>query len=111
MHDYGLIKQNLLMELSNYETNELVAESGIDSLPPEQRTKLGAIPVWCGHMMCVHVCVQASTHLQTTLYVNAVGDEAGPCVELLVRTSNDTVVRVVMVFAEGVFSGGESHVL
>jgi len=45
MHDYGLIKQNLLMELSNYETNELVAESGIDSLPPEQRTKLGAIPV------------------------------------------------------------------
>lgn len=45
LHDYELTRQNLLMELSNYEANEMIAEQGTDSLPPEQRQKMGAIPV------------------------------------------------------------------
>ncbi len=56
------------------------------------------------------MCVQTNTHLETSIYVNAGSDDCEPCVQLELSTSNDTLIRAVMVFAEGIFAG-ESHVV
>ncbi|XP_057298017.1 Bardet-Biedl syndrome 2 protein-like [Hydractinia symbiolongicarpus] len=87
-------KQNLLLEISNYEENSRVAvklESG-QSMP----SNYGLIP--------------ANTQLQTSLHVVAGSEECPAYVELTVRTTNETVVRCVMIFAEGIFDG-ESFVI
>ncbi|KAK3767058.1 hypothetical protein RRG08_054106 [Elysia crispata] len=54
--------------------------------------------------------IPANTQLQTTLSVN-IGDQTKPPhVELLISTTNDTIIRAVLIFAEGIFEG-ESHVV
>ena len=52
--------------------------------------------------------IPADTQLQTSLKVNS--DCEKPCVRLEVSTSNDTVIRAVLIFAEGIFTG-ESQVV
>ncbi|KAK7500508.1 hypothetical protein BaRGS_00008415 [Batillaria attramentaria] len=68
-------KQNLMLELKNYEEN-----------------------------------AKANTQLQTTLSVNPGDNSKPPHVELYISTTNDTVIRAVLIFAEGIFDG-ESHVV
>ena len=60
------------------------------------QSKLGIIP--------------ANTQLQTSLTINAGSEEVQASVELLIATSNETLIRAVMIFAEGIFEG-ESHVV
>lgn len=50
--------------------------------------------------------IPANTQLQSTLYVDAQDSH----VTLLITTTNDTVIKSVLVFAEGIFEG-ESHVV
>lgn len=86
-------KQNLLLELNNYMNNDRVAQE----IASGESTSLvqGSIP--------------ANTQLQTSLQVVS-GDENSPAyVELTVQTINSTVVKFVVIFAEGIFDG-ESHV-
>jgi len=59
--------------------------------------------------------IPANTQLQTTLLVRC-GDkdaktvaEKRSCVELHISTTNDTLIKTVLIFAEGIFEG-ESHV-
>ncbi|PIK53965.1 putative Bardet-Biedl syndrome 2 protein-like [Apostichopus japonicus] len=73
-------KQNLLLELKNYEEN----------------AKMGIIP--------------ANTQLQTSLSIRLDAEGQEPHVDLFVCTTNDTVLRAVLIFAEGIFEG-ESHVV
>ncbi|XP_069496392.1 BBSome complex member BBS2 [Ambystoma mexicanum] len=87
-------KQNLLLELRNYEENSKQAEtSGQIS---EGDGQMGIIP--------------ANTQLQTALSVNMGSEMQSPHVELSISTSNDTIIRAVLIFAEGIFEG-ESHVV
>ncbi|XP_005107459.1 Bardet-Biedl syndrome 2 protein homolog [Aplysia californica] len=54
--------------------------------------------------------IPANTQLQTTLTVNTGDETRPPHVELIISTTNDTIIRAVLIFAEGIFEG-ESHVV
>ncbi|CAG5131089.1 unnamed protein product, partial [Candidula unifasciata] len=54
--------------------------------------------------------IPANTQLQTTLSVNPGNQTVQPHVELFISTTNDTIIRAVIIFAEGIFDG-ESHVV
>ncbi|XP_075796511.1 BBSome complex member BBS2 isoform X3 [Pelodiscus sinensis] len=87
-------KQNLLLELRNYEENSKQVE--LSAQVKEADGQRGVIP--------------ANTQLQTALSVNLGSDSQPAHVELCISTSNDTVIRAVLIFAEGIFEG-ESHVV
>ncbi|XP_062922754.1 Bardet-Biedl syndrome 2 protein homolog [Mobula hypostoma] len=86
-------KQNLLLELRNYEENSKIA---LNALGGEGDGQMGIIP--------------ANTQLQTSLSVNLGTNNQSPHVELNISTFNDTIIRAVLIFAEGIFNG-ESHVV
>ncbi|XP_075289898.1 BBSome complex member BBS2 isoform X2 [Opisthocomus hoazin] len=86
-------KQNLLLELRNYEEN---AKAELNTQLKEADGQRGVIP--------------ANTQLQTALSVNLGSDSQSAHVELCISTTNDTIIRAVLVFAEGIFEG-ESHVV
>ncbi|XP_065423038.1 Bardet-Biedl syndrome 2 protein isoform X5 [Chrysemys picta bellii] len=87
-------KQNLLLELRNYEENSKQAD--LSAQVNEADGQRGVIP--------------ANTQLQTALSVNLGSDSQAAHVELCISTSNDTMIRAVLIFAEGIFEG-ESHVV
>ncbi|XP_060109643.1 Bardet-Biedl syndrome 2 protein isoform X2 [Heteronotia binoei] len=87
-------KQNLLLELRNYEENAKQVE--LNTQVTEMDGQRGVIP--------------ANTQLQTTLTVNLGSDSQSAHVELCISTSNDTIIRAALIFAEGIFEG-ESHVV
>ncbi|XP_055409145.1 Bardet-Biedl syndrome 2 protein isoform X5 [Bubalus kerabau] len=94
-------KQNLLLELRNYEENakwgELrVLQAELSSPLNEADGHRGVIP--------------ANTKLHTALSVNLGSEAQAAHAELCISTSNDTIIRAVLIFAEGVFAG-ESHVV
>ncbi|XP_055001382.1 Bardet-Biedl syndrome 2 protein [Sorex araneus] len=86
-------KQNLLLELRNYEEN---AKVDLNSPLSEADEHRGIIP--------------ANTRLHTALSVSLGSETQAAHVELCVSTSNDTIIRAVLIFAEGIFAG-ESHVV
>ena len=47
--------------------------------------------------------IPANTQLQTSLQVISSSENNPAYVELTVRTTNDTIVRTVMIFAEGMY--------
>ncbi|KAF5890839.1 Bardet-Biedl syndrome 2 protein, partial [Clarias magur] len=84
-------KQNLLLELRNYEENNKVVPGVSDG-----ETLMGVIP--------------ANTQLQTALSVRAATESQRAHIELSISTPNETIIRAVLIFAEGIFEG-ESHVV
>uniref|UniRef100_A0A804HJ30 Bardet-Biedl syndrome 2 protein homolog n=1 Tax=Homo sapiens TaxID=9606 RepID=A0A804HJ30_HUMAN len=86
-------KQNLLLELRNYEEN---AKAELASPLNEADGHRGIIP--------------ANTRLHTTLSVSLGNETQTAHTELRISTSNDTIIRAVLIFAEGIFTG-ESHVV
>ncbi|XP_060779796.1 Bardet-Biedl syndrome 2 protein homolog [Neoarius graeffei] len=84
-------KQNLLLELRNYEENNKAVPGAF-----EGDTQMGIIP--------------ANTQLQTALSVRATTESQRAHIELSISTPNETVIRAVLIFAEGIFEG-ESHVV
>uniref|UniRef100_A0A1A8DNI7 Bardet-Biedl syndrome 2 protein homolog n=1 Tax=Nothobranchius kadleci TaxID=1051664 RepID=A0A1A8DNI7_NOTKA len=80
-------RQNLLLELRNYEENA----KGV-----AQTHSGGVIP--------------ANTQLQTSLSVRPATEAQKAHVELCISTPNETIIRAVLIFAEGIFEG-ESHVV
>lgn len=87
-------KQNLLLELKNYQENSKQAELRLQVSEPDGQ--MGVIP--------------ANTQLQTALSVNLGSEIQSAHVELSISTSNDTIIRAILIFAEGIFEG-ESHVV
>ncbi|KAL6039451.1 hypothetical protein STEG23_025156 [Scotinomys teguina] len=86
-------KQTLLLELRNYEeSTKAEASSPLNEADGQK----GIIP--------------ANTRLHTSLSVNVGSNVQDGHAELLVSTSNDTIIRAVLIFAEGIFVG-ESHVV
>nr|XP_006641485.1 PREDICTED: Bardet-Biedl syndrome 2 protein isoform X1 [Lepisosteus oculatus] len=86
-------KQNLLLELRNYEENSKCVAGCLTS---EVDAQGGVIP--------------ANTQLQTALSVKAGTESQRPHIELCISTPNETIIRAVLIFAEGIFEG-ESHVV
>ncbi|KAF2366333.1 Ciliary BBSome complex subunit 2 C-terminal domain [Trinorchestia longiramus] len=92
----------LLMELKNYQENQRISSASAAT---------GVLP---GTGFCTSegvAVIPANTQLQTGLTIN-MGDEAlakPPHVEIALATTNDTIIRAVIIFAEGIFEG-ESHV-
>ncbi|XP_019806946.1 BBSome complex member BBS2 isoform X2 [Tursiops truncatus] len=86
-------KQNLLLELRNYEDN---AKAELSSPLNEADGHRGIIP--------------ANTKLHTALSINLGSEAQAAHAELCISTSNDTIIRAVLIFAEGIFLG-ESHVV
>lgn len=84
-------KQNLMLELRNYEENAK-ALPGLS----EGESKMGVIP--------------ANTQLQTALSVRRASESQKAHIELNISTPNETIIRAVLIFAEGIFEG-ESHVV
>ncbi|KAL4225721.1 Bardet-Biedl syndrome 2 protein [Mactra antiquata] len=110
-------KQNLMMELRNYEEN-MKAGVAASSILNARSQESGGGPVSADRPFPPGVeydqsemgVIPASTQLQTTLSVNPGDDNKPAHVELIVATTNDTIVRAVLIFAEGIFDG-ESHVV
>ncbi|XP_020661772.3 BBSome complex member BBS2 [Pogona vitticeps] len=94
IRELSLKKQNLLLELRNYEENAKQVEPKAQT--NEMDGQKGVIP--------------ANTQLKTSLSVNLGSDSESAHVELCISTSNDTIIRTVIIFAEGIFEG-ESHVI
>uniref|UniRef100_H2YY39 BBSome complex member BBS2 n=1 Tax=Ciona savignyi TaxID=51511 RepID=H2YY39_CIOSA len=91
MRDLNLTKQNLLLELRNYEREQGPMKK--EQFTPMERVEGGVIP--------------ASTTIATELVIE---EKENPCIELVVSTNNnDTVVRMVVIYAEALYEG-ESHV-
>uniref|UniRef100_A0A8C8SYT9 Bardet-Biedl syndrome 2 n=1 Tax=Peromyscus maniculatus bairdii TaxID=230844 RepID=A0A8C8SYT9_PERMB len=86
-------KQTLLLELRNYEEN---TKAELSSPLNEADGQKGIIP--------------ANTKLHTALSVSLGSDVQDAHAELRISTSNDTIIRAVLIFAEGIFVG-ESHVV
>uniref|UniRef100_A0A2K6T6M8 Bardet-Biedl syndrome 2 protein homolog n=1 Tax=Saimiri boliviensis boliviensis TaxID=39432 RepID=A0A2K6T6M8_SAIBB len=86
-------KQNLLLELRNYEEN---SKAELGSPLNEADGHRGIIP--------------ANTRLHTMLSVNLGNETQTAHTEVCISTSNDTIIRAVLIFAEGIFAG-ESHVV
>nr|XP_044998018.1 Bardet-Biedl syndrome 2 protein isoform X2 [Jaculus jaculus] len=86
-------KQNLLLELRNYEEN---MKAELSSPLNEGDGQRGVIP--------------ANTRLHTALSVHMGNEKQAAHAELRISTSNDTIIRAVLIFAEGIFAG-ESHVV
>ncbi|XP_058010818.1 Bardet-Biedl syndrome 2 protein isoform X2 [Ahaetulla prasina] len=87
-------KQNLLLELRNYEENSKQVE--LNTQVNEMDGQRGVIP--------------ANTQLQTALSVSLGSETESAHVALCISTSNDTIIRAVLIFAEGIFEN-ESHVI
>ncbi|KAI1890010.1 hypothetical protein AGOR_G00168800 [Albula goreensis] len=86
-------RQNLLLELRNYEEN---AKASAGAPVTEGDTQMGVIP--------------ANTQLQTALSVKGATESQKAHIELNISTPNETIIRAVLIFAEGIFEG-ESHVV
>ncbi|XP_060518353.1 Bardet-Biedl syndrome 2 protein homolog isoform X2 [Cylas formicarius] len=87
-------KQALLMELKHYESNARYnshAEGETESFETS-----GVIP--------------ANTRLQLIVTTKFGKGDGKGCVEVFVSTNNSTVIRALVIFAEGIFKG-ESHVV
>uniref|UniRef100_A0A667XRQ1 Bardet-Biedl syndrome 2 protein homolog n=1 Tax=Myripristis murdjan TaxID=586833 RepID=A0A667XRQ1_9TELE len=90
-------RQNLLLELRNYEENAKVFKLNVDLKIHEfDYSGMGVIP--------------ANTQLQTALSVRPATEAQKAHIELSISTPNETIIRAVLIFAEGIFEG-ESHVV
>ncbi|KAM6946405.1 BBSome complex member BBS2 [Aplochiton taeniatus] len=89
IRDLSQRRQNLLLELRNYEENA-------KAVLPNREGQTGSIP--------------ANTQLQTALAVRGTTEAQRAHIELSISTPNETIIRAVLIFAEGIFEG-ESHVV
>ncbi|XP_065051095.1 Bardet-Biedl syndrome 2 protein-like [Rhopilema esculentum] len=96
LRELAIKKQNLLTELKNYSENDRVGKNVKAGDHHASVSGVGMIP--------------ANTQLQTSLSVSTGGDGVKPHVDLTIQTTNETVIRSVLIFAEGIFEG-ESYVV
>lgn len=94
-------KQAMLTELNNYEENNRMQDLGVKAWnkPSGEEDSFGAIP--------------ANTQIKTALVICPEEDGppmTAPSLKLTLSTSNETIVRTAVIFAEGIFNG-ESFVI
>uniref|UniRef100_A0AAR5Q943 Bardet-Biedl syndrome 2 protein homolog n=1 Tax=Dendroctonus ponderosae TaxID=77166 RepID=A0AAR5Q943_DENPD len=87
-------KQALLMELKHYESNSKYNSNAANET--ESYEASGIIP--------------SNTRLQIVVTANVGEGDVKPHIEVYICTNNSTIIKAVIIFAEGIFSG-ESHVV
>uniref|UniRef100_A0A1I8HC79 Bardet-Biedl syndrome 2 protein homolog n=1 Tax=Macrostomum lignano TaxID=282301 RepID=A0A1I8HC79_9PLAT len=118
VHSLMQTRQNLQLELHNYEENakaQLQQQRQLTrTAAPAAAEKLagssgggGGISGLSGAASDTASAIPANTQVQTSLSVD-LAHKPAPCVCLRVATTNSTAIRAVIVFAEGIFDG-ESH--
>ncbi|XP_051513373.1 Bardet-Biedl syndrome 2 protein homolog isoform X1 [Myxocyprinus asiaticus] len=115
-------KQNLLLELRNYEEKDKVVYGDVT-----QCHTFAVVDAFGCHWMTINICltqaapsvsegeakmgvIPANTQLQTALSVRRATESQRAHIELNISTPNETIIRAVLIFAEGIFEG-ESHVV
>ncbi|XP_046405847.1 Bardet-Biedl syndrome 2 protein-like isoform X2 [Ischnura elegans] len=100
VQDMMLKRKDLLQELKNYEGNAKYTDRSSGSADRSVRgaraEEYGVIP--------------AHTRLQTRVSISMGNSQIKPHVELGLSTNNDTIIRLVLVYGEGIFDG-ETHVI
>ncbi|XP_054718944.1 Bardet-Biedl syndrome 2 protein homolog [Uloborus diversus] len=98
IRDLAQKKQALLLELRNYEENSRIGSGSLKTTgrASQNHDEYGIIP--------------ATTQLKTGLSINLGSEKIGPHIEVSLETTNNTIIRAVLIFAEGIFDG-ESHVI
>ncbi|KAG1682561.1 Bardet-Biedl syndrome 2 [Nymphon striatum] len=85
-------KQSLYLELKNYENNSQADNSQSKMMNSNFTSdNISIIP--------------ADTQLQTGLAINLGSEDQPPHVEVAVATTNSTIIKAVIIFAEGIFEG------
>lgn len=98
-------KANLILELKNYEENARLAPAGPGVLLAASKANATG-----SKSDDLNGVIPAQTQLSTSLSLNLGTDSKSPHVEVTLSTSNDTLIRCVLIFAEGIFEG-ECHVV
>ncbi|GFR02125.1 bardet-Biedl syndrome 2 protein homolog [Trichonephila clavata] len=98
IRDLSAKKQALLLEFRNYEENARIGSGNLKTAGRASQTH------------DEHGIIPATTQLKTGLSINLGSDKIGPHIEVSLETTNNTIIRCVLIFAEGIFDG-ESHVV
>lgn len=95
-------KRQLQSELAHYETNVRFNR--------EHRGAGDETAATAGAGAASEVgCIPANTRLQIAIYTN-IDDMARPRIEIKIATNNATVIRAVLIFADGIFAA-ETHIV
>ena len=113
-------KQSLLLELKNYECNvkyvnsgeTMMDESTFGAIPAKTRLQT-SIGIGLGMYYPKHTYPflpfkQHNHHYPYYFFLKGMGKQI-PHVDVVLSTNNDTIIRSIIVFAEGIFNG-ETHV-
>lgn len=103
IRDLMNLKQNLLLELTHYENNTKVNESLVgatdDSLAAVNQLKA---------ISNDFAIIPANTRLQIAISTDGVKQSN---VEVSISTNNTTIIKAVIIFADGIFPNGESLIV
>jgi Bardet-Biedl syndrome 2 protein len=88
-------KSRLLTELKNYEMTKHISESRD---PHTELSRMGSSSSFVG-------LIPANTQIQTQFTTRTGTDKIQPHIALVVKTTNNTPIRAVVVFSDGLFDG------
>ncbi|GAB1598549.1 Bardet-Biedl syndrome 2 protein-like [Argonauta hians] len=88
-------KQNLLMELKNYQEN--IEEPNIIASEEDNKN-------------ITRNFIPPDTQCHSQLQIVPATNDSPPQVQMVIQTNNESMIRAVIIFAEGIFEG-ESHVI
>ena len=96
------IKQNLMLELTHYENNARVNESIIES--DDTLAAINQLKTISNDF----AVIPANTRLQIAILTDGTKQSN---VEISISTNNSTIIKAVIIFADGIFPNGESLIV
>lgn len=96
-----LLRHSLQLELRNYENNNRISDEQAYAEEQDLNFKMRTLTEHDGFG-----AIPANTQLKSslTLCTGASNEHRDPCIELALETTNDTIIRAVIIFAEGIFN-------
>lgn len=95
-----LLRHSLQLELRSYENNNRISDQQAYAEQQDMNLKMRTLTEQDGFG-----AIPANTQLRSslTLCTGEGNEQRDPCIELILETSNDTIIRAVIIFAEGIF--------
>ena len=98
-----LLRHSLQLELRNYENNQRVGDEQAFAEEQDLNLRMRTLSQHDGYG-----AIPANTQLKSSLTLCTGSSESrDPCIELSLETTNDTIIRAVIIFAEGIFAEGK----
>ena len=95
-----LLRHSLQLELRSYANNNRISDEQAFSEEQDLNFKMRTLTEQDGYG-----AIPANTQLKSSLTLCTGSDEQrDPCIELGMETTNDTIIRAVIIFAEGLFN-------